>query len=299
MSLPARRVDDFGSRVPPEMRRKLEIRKKAQERRGRKFQIRQRRQLEPRQLERKGMRWFRDRYNLLISLIEERLIARLPALLGEDQSFIPTIPKRTDALSDETSTIIEGVKVEFARRLTEGELRSFASNLGVAVTEHNLRELNKTTRAALAVDVFQGEPFLQSQMQNYVEQNVGLIKSADEKYFGEIQETVFRGARQGLPTKEISRKIRERGEVAKSRADLIARDQVNKFNGQLSKLRQTNLGVSRYRWRTSLDKRVRPAHIVRENKVFSWDDPPSDGHPGEPINCRCYAEPILEDLIEG
>ena len=29
-----------------------------------------------------------------------------------------------------------------------------------------------------------------------------------------------------------------------------------------------------------------------------WDDPPSEGHPGEPINCRCVAEPVLSSLFE-
>jgi len=45
-----------------------------------------------------------------------------------------------------------------------------------------------------------------------------------------------------------------------------------------------------YTWRTQGDGKVRGAHAERNGKVFSWDDPPEGGHPGEASNCRCRAE---------
>ena len=47
-----------------------------------------------------------------------------------------------------------------------------------------------------------------------------------------------------------------------------------------------------YIWRTQGDSKVRDAHAERDGKVFSWDDPPEGGHPGEDYNCRCTAEEI-------
>ena len=44
-----------------------------------------------------------------------------------------------------------------------------------------------------------------------------------------------------------------------------------------------------YKWYTQLDKRVRPSHKKREGRIFSWDDPPKGGHPGEDYGCRCWA----------
>ena len=64
--------------------------------------------------------------------------------------------------------------------------------------------------------------------------------------------------------------------------------------GQLEDLRSTLMMQGR-RWRTVGDSRVRTAHRAREGQIFAWDKPPSDGHPGQPINCRCYAEPIIPD----
>lgn len=285
---------NIGSRTPPEIRTVLEKRKKFQEARGQEFHINQPRQIEPRALERQFMTLFRRRINTLIELIEEELITQLPTLIANDNIFKP----RQDALGDEMSVIINGIKIKFAERVSETALRRIIQNMGLAVSRHNLGQFRKVFKRSLGVDPFQVEPYLEGEITNLVEQNVNLIKTVDERHFSEIQETVFRGARQGKSTQEISRMIRERGKVAKSRADLIARDQVNKFNGQLNKLRQQDVGVKRYRWRTALDERVRPQHAEREGKIYEWNNPPSDGHPGEPINCRCYAEPILEDLLD-
>lgn len=47
-----------------------------------------------------------------------------------------------------------------------------------------------------------------------------------------------------------------------------------------------------YIWRTQRDDVVRSEHAVREGQVFSWENPPPGGHPGEAYGCRCRAEPL-------
>lgn len=290
-------VSLLGSRVPPGMRKSLERRKEWLEKRGRQFKVRQKRQLHPRSLARTVARENRRRLRDLMDLVDRSLLVRLPSLLSASQAFEPVIQKRQDALSDDVSQIIGGIRVQYLQKNPKSEFLRKSKEVGVGVSETNLRELNKVTRSALDVDVFQAEPFLTEQIENYAAQNVSLISKVDETVLSEMEEIVLRGARQGLQAKEISAKIRSRFKIARSRSDLIARDQISKLNGQLSKLRQTNLGVSRYVWRTSLDERVRAEHSARNGMIFEWDAPPSDGHPGEAINCRCYAEPVLEDLI--
>ena len=124
--------------------------------------------------------------------------------------------------------------------------------------------------------------------------------------------------REGLRAEEIAKEI-ERDFIssqgtelkkARKRAKLIARDQVASLQGDISRVRQTQLGVSRYVWRTAKDERVRSTHRNRENEIFVWGEPIGpqlrkkgllvdtiDGPPGRPINCRCYAEPVLEDVV--
>lgn len=52
--------------------------------------------------------------------------------------------------------------------------------------------------------------------------------------------------------------------------------------------------TTHYVWRTQRDGKVRSSHAEREGQVFSWDEPPEGGHPGEDYGCRCTAEPYLE-----
>lgn len=73
------------------------------------------------------------------------------------------------------------------------------------------------------------------------------------------------------------------------------------FAGLINQLRQDDLGIERYIWRSRDDAKVRHSHAEYDDHVFRWDQPPADGHPGQARNCRCVAEPIVRgsqnDLI--
>ncbi|MFZ4125704.1 MAG: phage minor head protein [Rickettsiales bacterium] len=47
-----------------------------------------------------------------------------------------------------------------------------------------------------------------------------------------------------------------------------------------------------YIWRTEGDEKVRASHAINNGLIFSRENPPSTGHPGEDYNCRCWAEPV-------
>lgn len=64
------------------------------------------------------------------------------------------------------------------------------------------------------------------------------------------------------------------------------------FAGLINQLRQEDLGIESYVWRSQDDAKVRDSHAEYDDQVFRWDAPPAGGHPGEAHNCRCYAEPI-------
>lgn len=64
------------------------------------------------------------------------------------------------------------------------------------------------------------------------------------------------------------------------------------FAGLINQLRQEDLGIERYIWRSRDDAKVRDSHAEHDDQMFRWDEPPAGGHPGEAHNCRCYAEPV-------
>lgn len=73
---------------------------------------------------------------------------------------------------------------------------------------------------------------------------------------------------------------------------------MGKINSRISQVRQQKLGITHYRWRTSRDERVRSTYRGREGDIIAWDDPPPDGHAGQPIRCRCTAEPYIDHLVD-
>lgn len=245
----------------------------------------------------------------LIRLTRENIYPILPRIEEEAELLRPkTDSIRLDDFSETIVKTIESTRIGFERLFTDKTKARLAQDTAFIVSNFNRKQITKVLRKMLGVDVFFGDPSLEAETGAFVESNVSLIKSIDQRYFNEVQEIVFRGARQGLRHEEIKKQIISRFSVTRNRAKLIARDQINKFNGQLTQLRQQSVGVKKYIWRTSLDERVRgnpvgrfpgavPSHWDREGKEFSWDKPPSDGHPGEPVQCRCYAEPILEGLL--
>ena len=131
--------------------------------------------------------------------------------------------------------------------------------------------------------------------QTWIRENVELIKKAEAKYFEQIAAVVSEGVTTGRTNRAIAKELKERFKVADGHEKLIARDQAATLNGKITEARQTSVGITEYIWRTSRDERVREEHADREGDTFSWSNPPEDGPPGIPINCRCTAEPVIPE----
>lgn len=186
-------------------------------------------------------------------------------------------------------------------------------------SEHSKRELGRQLQV-VRVDPIGSEEGVEDKLREATKENVGLIKSIPAKFFDELEDELVTGVRVGRRAETISERLLERygsdafdgGAYAKAlrRARFVARDQVGKLQGELTGIRQQNLGVTRYRWRTARDERVRGnpggrypdakhSHHSREGQIFEWGKPPPDGPPGKAILCRCIAEPVFEDLLDG
>lgn len=143
----------------------------------------------------------------------------------------------------------------------------------------------------LGVDAYRAEPWLKQAQDVWVSENTRLIKSIPADQLSEMEGIIQRGVLNGSSADTIKEQIQARYDVSERRSKLIAVDQIGKANAALTKQRQADAGVSGYIWRGVLDSRERQIHKDREGKKFSWSSPPPDGHPGQPIRCRCYAEP--------
>lgn len=139
--------------------------------------------------------------------------------------------------------------------------------------------------------------FDQHIIDGFRDSNVRLITSVAEESLTRIRDILDMGAR----VEDLAKRIKDELGATESRAELIARDQTTKLSGQLNKVRQTEAGVEEYVWSTSKDERVRKSHRELDGEKFRWDDPPEiEGerlHPGEDIQCRCVAVPVLTESL--
>jgi len=177
--------------------------------------------------------------------------------------------------------------------------------IGPQVNEHNKAEWKKLIRSQYGVDPTKENPDKYIPLlKNWSRNNSLLIKDIPFKTSHQIAErtrvALIEGTNQKDLAKEIFDIMSDRTDVSDSRAQLIARDQVSKLNGNLTRERQEDIGVEGYIWRTVGDERVRDSHDEVDGQFFSWNDPPNEtdgNHPGEDIQCRCWAEPVLPELV--
>lgn len=125
-------------------------------------------------------------------------------------------------------------------------------------------------------------------------ENTDLIVSLCRDQVADLKSQILERT-QGLRVEEIRGLIQERFGVSESRADLIARDQTLKLNAQMTRENYKRANVNKYVWTTTRDERVREEHAELDGQVFSFDDPPEPGNPGEDFQCRCTAFPVFEE----
>jgi uncharacterized protein with gpF-like domain len=169
--------------------------------------------------------------------------------------------------------------------------------------------------------------------QAQISKNATLIKSIPEEFIKNIETIVYNGVTSGSDYATIAKQISGIKDVSSvfgklnNRVKTIARNEVATISSQINQKRLQQLGLDLYIWRTSDDERVRgnpsgkypkarPRHDTMDGKVCTWSDPTvyadsiadakagkwkkrssinaPEQHPGEPILCRCIAEPVVE-----
>lgn len=184
-----------------------------------------------------------------------------------------------------------------------GAANQTANEFVKSVNQQNQRRFNRNTKA-IGIDVFGDNPQLQDLLEASALDNTRLITTIPDQYLNQVQSIVMTNMRSGLLPRNIIGQLQDQFGVTKRRAQLIARDQTSKINGEISKSRQEGAGFEFFQWQTAEDARVRDDHDRLEEQdigfgpgVYRWDNPPKDEKgvrviPGSPINCRCVAIPV-------
>lgn len=225
----------------------------------------------------------------------ERLYKRPSARehFAEDESVASQARILLSALEERFSAIFDMPAKDIAASLADDVDRNSISTLRLS-----LKELSGGI--TLKTSVLTGE--LSEITKAVVAENVGLIRTIPAQYLNDVRGAVMRSITTGNGLADLVPYLRDKHNVTLKRARFIATDQTRKAYAGLNKARLEKLGVKKYEWlHSGGGQHPRKLHQSYSGKTFSWDDPPiidektgERGHPGQLINCRCRAIPIIE-----
>jgi len=246
------------------------------------------------------------------------IVKALEASVKEELLPVIRADLKTDGPITDIFSIIANLRSRVGDLMTLGEhiARKLANNVDVMQS----KKFSNMMRRAVGIDPAETiTPDISDIIEISVANNVSLIKSIPEQYFGKIEALIRQNVEKGRSSGSLLSDIQDLSGVTRSRAKLIARDQTAKLVSNLNQARQESAGIVGYMWHNSGDKAVRgnPSglypnskynHWRREGKFYLWKpskkeiiapdgkpfrQPPPDGHPGNAINCRCTADPVI------
>lgn len=160
------------------------------------------------------------------------------------------------------------------------------------------------------------EPWKPKLLRTWAQENAQKVGKISERFRTKLSNAVSQGIISGKSEDEVIAMIKaqyvEGSQVLRSERALrqLVRDQTGKLQGRMTMERHQELGINRYIWRTEMDERVRHSHAEREGETFVYGKSIKpqlsakgltvdeyDGPPTVPPNCRCHAEPVLDDLL--
>lgn len=226
----------------------------------------------------------------LTALLRARLLPQLENFAAQASKIAK------DAGEDDLGGIFDAIYEEYLRQWPRNRVGQIARQEGRRTAAYQAAQLNNQLRPALGADIVGAEPWLDKAIEEFTRENVSLIKSIPDNLLSDLEKELSREIADGSRFEDLVTIVEDKINVAKNRAELIARDQVSKFMGDLNRVRQQDLGIDKFEWNTLNDEVVRPEHAERQGKIYKWSDPPNGETPGEPVNCRCYATPILPEF---
>lgn len=133
-------------------------------------------------------------------------------------------------------------------------------------------------------------------------EQVELIKSLPLEAAKRVHALTNEGLVDGRRAGEIAKQIMAQEGISINKARLIARTEVARTASNFTQARAVFAGSPGYFWRTSGDGDVRDTHRAMNGKYVAWDSPPKTDaglapyHAGCGPNCRCFPDPVLDDL---
>lgn len=156
-----------------------------------------------------------------------------------------------------------------------------------------------TLKDAISIDV-KVTPELREDLKREYTENLELsIKNFTNEQIIELRQIVEENTFKQNSNKSLIKQIQEHYGVTESKAKFLANQETSLLVAKYRKSTYTRAGITKYKWSTSHDARVRETHKELDGKIFSFDNPPivnkkgERKNPGEDFGCRCIPIPII------
>lgn len=254
-----------------------------------------------------------------------------------------TLKNITKPIQEDLETIIDNMRDKSAREIGK-ELEAVKKNYDfqiqivadqiadswvAKVNRYNKKKFMADMRKTLGIDIGAiVDEAMKDDLEVMALESASYIKTIPSYLVGHVADRVIQHYK-GLPMPEnrtLKQQIKEEFKVSDGRARVLARDQTSKMNTSITAIRQQNIGIEWYIWRTVEDNAVVGApgglypynpknklhknHYIMNNLLCKWDDPTvysdDDGktwkartaemphnHPGDDIMCRCRPAPYI------
>ena len=229
-------------------------------------------------------------------------------------------------LADAMRQLEEYIELQYGTTYLAGSLGSFIEQIAEAVLGRQSGFFQQEIKAVAGIPLSVDAPWWPEAKALWEQQSFSLIKGASQQHIRLLNTTIIDALRDGLSFDEIVAKIEM---ISKNfvgwRSNLLARDQIGKLNGLITKNQFQSIGMEAYYWMTSNDERVRgnptgkypkaiPSHWIMHGVLCAWNnagvyyDTESRKwvqktakmemtHPGFAIACRCTAAPSWERYL--
>lgn len=261
---------------------------------------------------------------------------------GIEQEARRTLKRITKPIQLELEGIIDNMRDKSAREIGK-ELEAVKKNYDFQISttaeqiaeewvgkvnSYNREKFMSQMRKTLGIDIGAiVDEAMKDDLEVMVLESANYIKSIPDYLVGHVADRIVQHFK-GIPMPEgrtLRQQIKEEFKVSDGRAKVLARDQTAKMNTSISAIRQVNLGIECYVWKTVEDERVvgKPGglypkgtklhknHYIMQGLLCKWADPNvySDdkgktwkprtaqmphNHPGEDIMCRCRPAPFID-----
>jgi uncharacterized protein with gpF-like domain len=191
-------------------------------------------------------------------------------LLGNKEFKEAYLDLRFDEEQDNASTVeftLSKLKVLFGFLSTE--VSNKLSNLAKQVSNFNKRNIENSFEKPVVLRHLKND---EQTIKLWISENVFLIKSIETNLHLNVTNTIYDGIKRGLTTNSLAKNLANAYSISIQKANLIARDQIAKLNGQLTMNRKLSLGLNLYIWATAGNEKVRNSHKVLESKICDFNN---------------------------